>query len=65
MVAIGDWRFLVIICIGSCWNGNVLASQVFTDGFRFLITDAYVFLMLMSENVEACYIYYRRMLVGS
>ena len=65
MVAIGGELLLVIICVGGCWDGDVLTSQVFTDGFWFLIADAYVFLILMSENVEACYAYYSRMSMGN
>ena len=65
LVTIGGGQFLVIICVGGCWDGDVFTSQVFTDGFWFLIADAYVFLMLMSENLEAYYTYYSKMLVGS
>ena len=64
MAAISGELFLVIICVGSSRDDDVLSSQVFTVRFWFLITDAHVFVMLMWENVEACYTYCSRMFVG-
>ena len=64
MATINGEPFLVIIYVGSSWDDDGLTSQVFTIGFWFLITDAHVFVMLMSENVEACYTYCSRMFVG-
>ena len=55
MATINGEPFLVIICVGSSWDDDVLSSQVFTVGFWFLITDAHIFVMLMWEDVEACY----------
>ena len=64
MATISEEPFLVIICVGSSWDDDVLSSQVFTVGSWFPITDAHIFLILMSENVEACYTYCCRMFVG-
>ena len=64
MTVISGEPFLVIICVGSSWNDDGLTSQVFTIGFSFLITGAHVFVMLMWENVEACYTCCSRMFVG-
>ena len=64
MATIRGEPFLVITCVGSSSDDDVLLSQIFMVGFWFLIINSHVFVMLMSENVEACYTYCSRMFVG-